>query len=53
MVVTTRGILAMTRKEVNMMLQALGWKPEAGVKITMLKKKYILRMLLERLSPVK
>ena len=42
----------MTGKEVNMVLQALGWKPDPGVKLTLLKKRSVLVELLEKLPVV-
>ena len=48
MVVTTPGISAMRQVEVDTMLQQMGWKPAAGVKLTLLEKKSVLRELLEK-----
>ena len=47
MVVTTRGISVMRVEEVDARLQEMGWKPDAGVKLTLLEKKSLLRELIE------
>ena len=52
MAVTTRAIAEMTREQVDLRLQELGWKPDAGVKLTLLEKKSVLRELLEKLPAV-
>ena len=48
MVVTTRGISVMKLEEVDAKLWELGWKPGAGVKLTLLEKKSVLRELIEK-----
>ena len=48
MVVTTRGISVMRVEEVDARLQEMGWKPDAGVKLTLLEKKSLLRELIEK-----
>ena len=48
MVVTTRGISVMPLEEVDAKLQELGWKPDAGMKLTLLEKKSVLRELIEK-----
>ena len=52
MVVTTRGISAMRLEEVDAKLQELGWRPDDGVKLTLLEKKSILHELLQKLPVV-
>ena len=48
MVVTTRGISVMRLEEVDARLQELGWKPDAGMKLTLLDKKNVLLELIEK-----
>ena len=52
MTVDTRGISEMKLEEVDQMLQALGWKPDARVKLKLRGKKRVLRELLEKPSEV-
>ena len=49
MAITTRAIAMMTLEQVELRLQELGWKPNQGVKLTLLEKKSVLRELLEKL----
>ena len=49
MAITTRAIAMMTLEQVELRLQELGWKPNPGVKLTLLEKKSVLRELLEKL----
>ena len=48
MVVTTRGISVMRVEEVDERLREMDWKPDAGVKLTLLEKKSLLRELIEK-----
>ena len=48
MVLTTRGISVMRLEEVEARLQELGWKSDAGIKLTLLEKKSVLRELIEK-----
>ena len=52
MAVTTRVISVMTLEQVDLRLKELGWKPEAGVKLTLLEKKSVVREMLENLPTV-